>query len=49
MEKVSALQVGNHLGEILDRLERTCAPILIGKGRKVRSAHHPRAVSAKVY
>jgi len=37
MEKVSALKVRNHLGEILDRLEKTGAPILISKGRKVRA------------
>lgn len=37
MEKVSAPQVRIHLGEILDRLERTGAPILISEGRKVRA------------
>ena len=37
MEKVSALQVRNRLGEIFERLGRTGAPILISKGRKVRT------------
>ncbi len=37
METVNALQIRNHLGEILDRLESTGEPIMISKGRRVRA------------
>ncbi|MFQ5739906.1 MAG: type II toxin-antitoxin system Phd/YefM family antitoxin [Acidobacteriota bacterium] len=37
METVNALKVRNHLGEVLDRLEKTGQPILISKGRKIRA------------
>jgi len=37
MEKVNALKIRNHLGEILDRLNATGEPILISKGRKLRA------------
>ncbi len=37
METVNALKIRNQLGEVLDRLEKTGAPILISKGRKVRA------------
>lgn len=37
METVNALKLRNHLGEILDRLEKAGSPILISKGRKVRA------------
>ena len=37
MDTVSALQIRNHLGEILDRLEKTREPVLVSKGRSVRA------------
>ena len=37
MEKVNALKVRNHLGEILDRLNATGEPILVSKGRELRA------------
>ena len=37
MEEVNALAVRNRLGEILNRLEKKGAPILISKGRKIRA------------
>ncbi|OIP92875.1 MAG: hypothetical protein AUK55_08950 [Syntrophobacteraceae bacterium CG2_30_61_12] len=37
MEEVNALQLRNHLGEVLDRLEASGEPILVSKGRKVRA------------
>jgi PHD/YefM family antitoxin component YafN of YafNO toxin-antitoxin module len=37
METVNALEIRNHLGQVLDRLERTGEPILVSKGRRVRA------------
>jgi len=37
MERVNALKLRNHLGEILDRLSTKGDPILISKGRKIRA------------
>ena len=37
MERVNALKLRNHLGEILDRLSTSGDPILISKGRKIRA------------
>lgn len=37
MDTVNALQVRNHLGEILERLEKTGEPIQISKGRRIRA------------
>ena len=37
MEEVNALKLRNHLGEILERLNKKGEPILISKGRKVRA------------
>ncbi len=37
MEKVNALKIRNHLGEILDRLNATGEPILVSKGRELRA------------
>ena len=38
MKTVNALKIRNHLGEVLDLLERTQEPILVSKGRKIRAA-----------
>jgi len=37
MKKVNSLKIRNHLGEVLDDLERDGEPILVSKGRKVRA------------
>lgn len=37
MDVVNALELRNHLGEVLDRLERTREPLLVSKGRNVRA------------
>jgi len=37
MTNVNALEVRNHLGEILDRLEKTGEPVMVSKGRRVRA------------
>lgn len=37
METVNALKVRNHLGEILERLNKTGEPILISKGRRIQA------------
>ena len=37
MEKVNALKIRNHLGEVLDRLTETGEPVLVSKGRKIRA------------
>ena len=37
MSGVNALEIRNHLGEILDRLEKTGEPVLVSKGRRVRA------------
>ena len=37
MDTVNALELRNHLGTILDRLEKRREPILVSKGRKVRA------------
>ena len=38
MKTVNALKVRNHLGEILDLLNKTGEPVLISKGKKLRAA-----------
>ncbi len=38
MKEVNALDVRNHLGAILDDLEKTKEPVLVSKGRRVRAA-----------
>jgi prevent-host-death family protein len=37
VETVNALKIRNHLGEVLDRLDKRGEPILISKGRKIRA------------
>jgi PHD/YefM family antitoxin component YafN of YafNO toxin-antitoxin module len=37
MKTVNALEIRNHLGAVLDDLEKTQEPILVSKGRKVRA------------
>ncbi len=37
MRTVNALKIRNHLGEVLDSLEKTKEPILVNKGRKPRA------------
>ena len=37
MKTVNALKIRNHLGEVLDDLNKTGKPILISKGRKIRA------------
>jgi PHD/YefM family antitoxin component YafN of YafNO toxin-antitoxin module len=37
MDTANALDIRNHLGEILDRLEKTGEPVLVSKGRQVRA------------
>ena len=37
MITVNALKLRNHLGEIIDTIERDQQPILISKGRKIRA------------
>jgi prevent-host-death family protein len=37
MNTVNALEIRNHLGQVLDRLESTGEPILVSKGRRVRA------------
>lgn len=38
METINALHLRNHLGDVLDRLEKTRMPVLISKGKHVRAA-----------
>ena len=43
MKTVNALQIRNHLGQVLQELEETKEPVLVSKGRKdPRGAHHTR-------
>lgn len=37
MHEANALNIRNHLGKILDRLEATGEPVLISKGRRLRA------------
>jgi PHD/YefM family antitoxin component YafN of YafNO toxin-antitoxin module len=37
MATVNALEIRNHLGAILDRLEKTGEPVLLHKGRRLRA------------
>ena len=37
METVNALKIRNNLGTVLDRLSESGEPILISKGRKIRT------------
>jgi PHD/YefM family antitoxin component YafN of YafNO toxin-antitoxin module len=37
MKTVNALKIRNHLGEVLDELNKTGKPILISKGREIRA------------
>lgn len=37
MKTVNALKIRNHLGEVLEELNKTGKPILVSKGRKVRA------------
>ena len=37
MRTVNALKIRNHLGEVLDSLEKNGEPILLSKGRKIRA------------
>lgn len=37
MKTVNALKIRNHLGEILEELNKTGNPILVSKGRKVQA------------
>ncbi len=37
MKTVNALKIRNHLGEVLDDLNKTGKPILVSKGRKIRA------------
>lgn len=37
MKTVNALKIRNHLGEVLDELNKTGKPILVSKGRKIQA------------
>jgi PHD/YefM family antitoxin component YafN of YafNO toxin-antitoxin module len=37
MKTVNALKIRNHLGEVLEELNRTRKPILVSKGRKIQA------------
>ena len=37
MHMVNALKIRNHLGEVLDLLEKEGGPILVSKGRRIRA------------
>jgi PHD/YefM family antitoxin component YafN of YafNO toxin-antitoxin module len=37
MKTVNALEIRNHLGRVLEELEKTREPILVSKGRQVRA------------
>lgn len=37
MKTVNALKIRNHLGEVLEELNRTGKPILVSKGRKIQA------------
>ncbi len=38
MKTINALKIRNHLGEILDELNKTGEPVLVSKGRKIQAA-----------
>lgn len=37
MRTVNALKIRNHLGEVLEELNKTGMPILVSKGRKIQA------------
>lgn len=37
MKTINALKIRNHLGEVLDLLDKTRDPILVSKGREIRA------------
>jgi len=37
MKTVNALKIRNHLGEVLEELNKTGNPILVSKGRKIQA------------
>jgi PHD/YefM family antitoxin component YafN of YafNO toxin-antitoxin module len=37
MKTVNALKIRNHLGEVLEELNRSGKPILVSKGRKIQA------------
>ena len=37
MKTVNALKIRNHLGEVLDLLDKTGEPVLVSKGREIRA------------
>jgi PHD/YefM family antitoxin component YafN of YafNO toxin-antitoxin module len=37
MKTVNALKIRNHLGEVLDELNKSGKPILVSKGRKIQA------------
>ena len=37
MKTVNALKIRNHLGEVLEELNKTKKPILVSKGRKIQA------------
>jgi prevent-host-death family protein len=37
MRSVNALEIRNHLGAVLDDLERTGEPVIVNKGRRARA------------
>lgn len=37
MKEINALKLRNHLGEIIEDLNKTGEPVLISKGRKIRA------------
>ena len=37
MKTVNALKIRNHLGEVLEELNKTGKPILVSKGRKIQA------------
>ena len=37
VDTVNALEIRNHLGKVLDRLEKTGEPVLVSKGRQIRA------------
>jgi len=37
MKTVNALKIRNHLGEVLEELNKTGVPILVSKGRKIQA------------
>jgi PHD/YefM family antitoxin component YafN of YafNO toxin-antitoxin module len=37
MRTVNALEIRNHLGRVLDELEKSRQPVLVSKGRRIRA------------